>query len=210
LTAPAGCRVVVFDFDGTLVQSNELKKSGFREMFEVDDPARRLVDEVLLEHPEQSRYVILRQLQARLHSCPCEDVDNAEVQQLASRYDAHVRTAVKLCPEMPGASAALAELSAELPVYLSSNTPEEALQDIVSFRGWNDYFRSVRGYPHEKVDTLRAIVARHGCSPGEVVVVGDGDSDRRAAVAVGAHFCDVSALDTLTDLKPWIEHGETG
>ena len=55
-------KVIVFDFDGTLVDSNRLKYDAFFELF-TDDPNHVLtIRKVLSAKKEQSRFIILEEI----------------------------------------------------------------------------------------------------------------------------------------------------
>ena len=84
----------------------------------------------------------------------------------------------KNCPEMSGAEAMLKSLSQRYQLYLSSMTPHEELKEIVHFRNWSGYFEDTYGYPHQKAATIAHIMGHEDIGPRQLVVVGDGNSDR--------------------------------
>ncbi|PIE36577.1 hypothetical protein CSA56_00045 [candidate division KSB3 bacterium] len=183
-------QVIVFDFDGTLVESDRLKFEAFFELFPKDNVHDRVIRRVFSECPEASRYVMLEQILRTLDQY--RDDGPKRVQELAGRYNEIVVSAAQTCPECPGAEAVLKDLVPDYCCYLSSATPEEPLQEIVAFRGWTDYFQQIFGYPRKKPDTLCNIFEREGVTPQQVVVVGNGESDRVSAEVSGCHFYDVN------------------
>ena len=54
-------KVIVFDFDGTLIDSNQLKHDAYYKLFPSDGFHKEIITEVLGEIFEESRYVILRE-----------------------------------------------------------------------------------------------------------------------------------------------------
>jgi phosphoglycolate phosphatase-like HAD superfamily hydrolase len=104
-----------------------------------------------------------------------------------------VLSGAKRCPEKPGAQKALEALSKRYRLYLNSTTPEDGLREIVHVRGWASYFVGVFGYPHEKTGTVKRIIEREKVESAEVVVIGDGESDRKAAMHNGCPFVYVNA-----------------
>lgn len=179
-------KVIVFDFDGTLVESNQLKYEAYFELFPKDNYHDRAIRQILSTSFEESRDVILEKILRQIDPNTADLM--ATVNRLAEQYNRIVVEAVKNCPECPGAETTLRQLSARLPLYLSSTTPEEALRAILSFRNWRGYFRDVFGYPRKKIETLRELLQREQVTPDQILVVGDGDSDRIAAAAVGCQF----------------------
>ena len=194
-------KVLVFDFDGTLIDSNQLKYNAFFELFPPDDPHKKIVIGVLHKYVEESRYVILREILKRIDSKRANEYDlDYKIQELADKYNKIVVDGVKCCGEIPGAAKALEYLSKKYKLYLSSTTPEEDLKEIVKQRGWDSYFQDISGYPKRKSDTLIAIIDREGLATDEVLVVGDGESDRIASEIAGCEFFHIQNEDSIKEL----------
>lgn len=194
--------MVVFDFDGTLIDSNSSKRDAFFELFADQDKQHPVVDEVLREYGEESRYVILKKILIKLG----EGDDRprpTRVDELAERYNELAFQAASVCPEMPGASEVLAQLFGRYSLYVSSGTPVEPLRTLVVNRGWAKYFKDVFGYPSTKIESLNIIAKREVCGSAAMLVVGDGSSDKSSAVAIGCRFLpaeDHGALARLVKL----------
>jgi phosphoglycolate phosphatase-like HAD superfamily hydrolase len=89
---------------------------------------------------------------------------------------------------VPGARALLEALSDRLDSWVVSATPQNELERIIEKRRLGHYFRGVHGAPPAKAETFATLLARHGLAPHEVLAIGDGLSDYRAAEAAGVHF----------------------
>jgi phosphoglycolate phosphatase-like HAD superfamily hydrolase len=90
---------------------------------------------------------------------------------------------------VPGAEAALAAHGAlGMPAFVASGTPDDELRMIVSHRGLTGAFHEVHGAPREKPEIVRDLLARHHLAPDQVLFIGDGMSDYRAACEVGLEF----------------------
>lgn len=185
-----GIRSIVFDFDGTLVDSNRLKYDAYSELFPADSRYVGVIREVLAERFEQTRYIILEEILRRL-GVEEHDSLKRQVDFLAERYNDLVLKGAKTCPERPGAKEALRKLASVCPLYLSSTTPQSSLEEIVRFRKWDGYFRGVFGYPNGKSETLRLIAAWEELQCNQILVVGDGETDRESAQEIGAQFIRV-------------------
>jgi phosphoglycolate phosphatase len=190
-------KVIVFDFDGTLVQSNQLKYDAYFELFPKATKCRRVIKTILKTSFEESRYTILRRVLIALGTGG--DLD-AKVDSLASQYNRIVLAGAKACPETPEAATVLRVLAPRFRLYLSSTTPEAALKEIVRARGWDPFFCGVFGYPRQKPETLGAILASERISPQELLVVGDGANDRTAAQVMGCKFRHISSNATLLEV----------
>ena len=192
-------KVIVFDFDGTLVDSNQLKFDAFFELF-TDDPNHvRKIRMVLSAKKEQSRFIILEEIVRQLGHIPAEGIKD-QVKELADRYNDLVLAGAKTCSELPEAEDVLKSLTQKYRLYVSSTTPEEPLREIVQFRGWAHLFVEVYGYPRQKPETIREIFKREEVEKSEVLVVGDGETDRQSAVENGCSFVHVGDNFRLKNL----------
>ena len=158
-----GIRSIVFDFDGTLIDSNRLKYDAYFELFPDKDRHARIIRDVLSESFEQTRYVILEEILRRL-GVGDHTYMKREVSKLAERYNDIVVAGAKTCPEKAGAEEALKKFAPMYRLYVNSTTPDASLKEIIRFRKWDGYFRGVFGYPHEKA---RDSPAYHGVRKAE-------------------------------------------
>ena len=185
-------KVIVFDFDGTLIDSNQLKYDAFFRLFPSDDFQKEIVTEVLSKIYEESRYVIIREIIKRLNSEMTNEVElDDRVQELANEYNVIVVNGAKHCEEKPDAKEVLELLSQRYNLYLNSTTPEASLKNIVKHRKWENYFCDIFGYPNDKKIALLNIIKKESINPDELLVVGDGKSDRDSADKAGSRFFHV-------------------
>ncbi len=188
---PLGARCFVFDFDGTLVDSVAIKRSGYFEVLRDRPGAAELLEELLREHPRDDRSQIFARAHRRLSAAGAASLPPVEdwVRAYASRCEAEVIR----CPARPGAESVLAELSRSLPLYLASATPEASLARVVEGRGWTRWFRGVFGGPRPKEENLERVRVAEGLDPDAIVFVGDEVRDREAAEAFGCRFLGIGS-----------------
>ncbi|MDF3072615.1 MAG: hypothetical protein K0S54_282 [Alphaproteobacteria bacterium] len=181
---------VVFDFDGTLVDSTPAKYHAFFDIFPDDDAIRRIVAEVLRRDPDGSRHTVIPRMVALMRE---EGIQLAGTEQdRVAAYGKAVLEAVAACSTLARAEEALRLARKSGKVHVSSNTPQEPLRDLLDRRGWLAMIDGIHGYPARKPDTLRAVVAQSGGNAKRVLAVGDGPSDEDAARAVGCPFVKVT------------------
>lgn len=176
-----GIRTIVFDFDGTLIDSNSLKYNAYFKLFPADDHHEQIIRLVLSDFFEKSRYIILEKILLRLGDEQPHSLQ-PKVKELSFLYNEIVVAGAKQCPEKPGAEKTLSELTTVYGLYVSSTTPDTELKKIIQYRKWDEYFRGVFGYPHDKSATLRHIMTLENLTSDEIIVVGDGESDRKSAM----------------------------
>lgn len=158
---------VVFDFDGTLVDSNELKYRAYFKLFPNEELYRAAIQHVLDMYQEKSRYFIIQKVLMRLSTTKVPDIDK-EVERLSIQYNDIVFLGAKICAELQNAQVILGELYAKYPLFVSSNTPEVYLREILEYRKWNFYFKGIFGYPRDKSDTLKIITQQWNLNPARV------------------------------------------
>ena len=179
---------VVFDFDGTLVDSNAIKRQGFFDVV-ADEPASTARMQAVLATVQGDRHTIFESYVAARSAF---GIKGPDADALVRRYSDHVDARVAEAPEMPGASEMLRGLhEAGLRVFISSATPLSNLAGIVERRRWRDWCDGLYGYPSRKSDTLKAIRAQLGIDIGSIAVVGDGADDLDSARAAGCSFFPV-------------------
>ena len=110
---------------------------------------------------------------------------------------------MKTAKEGPGASALLQHLAAHsIPCFVNTATPQGPIDQYVDMLGWRAYFRGVCGAPGTKVENLRRAAAEAAqpsapLAPAELVHVGDGDNDCKAADEFGCPFIGVNLSKEL-------------
>ncbi len=176
-------RCVVFDFDGTLVLSNEIKRDGFFAVIPTSTDARTEM-EAILRAPPGDRNAILGMYARRC---------GGDSERFVDEYTRWCAERIVVCRERLGAGEALRALRAQgIPIHINSATPELPLRQVVARRYGADVFASVRGGYGAKQSILHEIVRASGGSSESVVMVGDGTDDLEAAKAVGCRFFGVS------------------
>lgn len=223
-------RCVVFDFDGTLVDSNEIKRRALFDVLRPFDPGGESVARVLDAPDAGDRYSVTRtlaELLAGRGALPPERSPEEWAAAWARDYGLACERGIAAAEEIPGAKAVLAWLRARgTPLYISSSTPREALQRVVELRSLKPFFEEIHGRPPGKTEHLAAISSRSGAGAREILLVGDGEDDRQAARAFGCRFAgvvrdgpprfaeppehEIRNLHALRDVLARIERGKDG
>lgn len=178
-------RALVLDFDGVIVESNNVKTEAFQEVF---SRFPEICDEMMAYHHAHvsvSRFAKFDHLLERLGHARDEKL-RAE---LAADYSRRTLERMMSVPLVPGAEEFLREIAPRLPMYLASVTPAEDLETILQRRGLSQWFRGVYGCPPwTKPAAVRDVLRREACSPDEVLLLGDSAGDQHAAAETGVAF----------------------
>ncbi|MFZ0544844.1 MAG: HAD hydrolase-like protein [Candidatus Promineifilaceae bacterium] len=178
-------RAIVFDFDGVILESADIKTVAFLELFNHRPDLQPAILQYHLDNLGVSRYDKFAWIYEELLGRPF----TAEVrEQLGRDFSALVLQKVLLSPFVPGALETLQTMSPDIHLFVASGTPQEELDLIVEKRGLQPYFKEVCGTPRQKPEIIRGILEDYHLAPHEAVMVGDGSSDHKAAVATNLHF----------------------
>lgn len=190
-------KCVVFDFDGTLVDSNDIKREAFFEVARPWDSSGKVVQEVFERWPAANRYEKTRKIAEELicrRLLPAGSSLEDWATRLSDDYTARCEAAIAQCAEMPGAMAALEELSGKgLHLFLNSATPVIPLRRLTELRNWDHFFRAVYGAESTKAENLRSIAAQSGADRTEMIHVGDQLDDQVGAEKFGCRFIAMTA-----------------
>lgn len=191
----------VFDFDGTLVDSNPIKWAGFEAAF-ADMPAQR---EEILTYCRANHDVIRADKFRHVYEVILKQPYGAELEaRLQRRFESATTARIVEAPEIRGAGEFLRRARRSRPLALLSTTPHETLLQIVRGRGWLEWFGDIRGGPVRKSEWLTELSARVGQAPSDVLVLGDTREDAQAAAEAGCRFLAVGPELQALSIEPGI------
>lgn len=192
-------RCLVFDFDGTLVDSNPIKGRAFQRCFE--EVSKRQREEILAycrNHNHTPRWDKFRYAYEEVLKLPFTPEVEA---RLLARFDEETTRQIIQAPEIPGASEFLDRVQGRFRTALLSSTPHEVLLTILEGRGWRNFFQTVQGAPVDKARWLKRFCRRHRLKREEALFWGDTEEDAQAAKEAGCRFVAVGPR-TFTQFLP--------
>ncbi|MCD6390773.1 MAG: HAD family hydrolase [Dehalococcoidia bacterium] len=178
-------RAVIFDVDGVIIESAEIKTKAFEILFS-DYPDK--LPEIVSYHQKHagiSRYVKFRYFYEKILRKKLSQQEEAE---LGERFSKIVLTQVLEAPLVPGAIEFLTQNKNRYSLFVASGTPEDELQNILTRRQLSQFFLEAHGSPKSKAAIIDDILDRYKFQGKEVVFIGDAESDRAAAEKAGTLF----------------------
>ncbi len=173
----------VFDFDGTLVDSNALKREAFGRTADDLPGAAAALAGILAGPPLGDRVATLGALADALGRPDA-------LPGLLDRYEAIVRAGILARLADGWAAGFLDALNAAgHRAYVNSATPQAALDSILEASGLRARLAGAHGGYGRKSEHLRAILAAENAATA--TVVGDGADDARSAAECGCAFVKV-------------------
>ncbi len=182
-------KCVVFDFDGTLVKSNEIKRRTFYEVTKNLVDADIVLDKIFSSPDSGDRYDIFDTLIMELK---LDREVFVSASKLSDSYTKICEYEISRAPEIKGVVKTIKELrSLGVKVFISSATPENTLQKIIAMRGWKGIIDKAFGSPDSKADHLQKISAHFKFLQSEIIYVGDSEIDKNAASSIGCKFVGI-------------------
>jgi beta-phosphoglucomutase len=181
----SGLKVIALDFDGTLVESNQIKDSAFESIFsDWPEYTEKMMQwhfaHCAIERKEKFRYFVEEVL-----GLPGK---NDLIEILTVRFEKLTRTAIVECPFVNGAEEFLEYIWNRVAVYLVSAAPQLDLDQIIKKRKLGKYFKDIYGAPIKKVEILEKIMLLEMTSVNEILFIGDSPADQQSANDVGVNF----------------------
>ncbi len=178
-------KAIIFDLDGVILESADIKTKAFRKLFEGYPEKVDIIVDYHLKNMGVSRYIKFRHIYNNILGMK---LSVAQEEKLTKKFSDIALEEILKTPFVPGALEFLKSNHKNYPLFLASGTPEEELVFIVKKRGMFGYFQEVHGSPKLKADIVKSILERKEFLPKDVVFVGDAETDMQAAKETGVNF----------------------
>lgn len=193
-------KVIIFDFDGTLIDSAKIKTDAFEKIYQ--KYGTKIVEKVIDWHKKNegvSRYIKFKYWHENFLKIPCDDED---LHKLCDQFSSIISDKIHRAPYIEGAYQFLSNNFKKLDFYIVSGTPESELKNILMKRKINHFFVDIFGSPENKFQILQKIISNSTFIHNQILVVGDALSDLDAANAAGVDFCGMVTVDNVGSLIP--------
>lgn len=181
------CKVIIWDFDGVIIFSNEVREEGFLSIFKEYD--NQLVDELIQFHRINgglSRYVKIRYFFEELLGKP---VDEEKVIVLAQQFSEVMKS--KLGDKRllnPDWLSFMQKSGAKYIHHIASGSDGEELKGLCDSLAIAEHFGSINGSPTPKNQLVADILKENRYHVNDVVLIGDAINDFDAAKINGISF----------------------
>ena len=187
-------QALIFDFDGVILQTVDLKTDAFADLYAPYGAAvQRQVIAYHQAHGGISRYEKFRVWERELLG---RSPSEADIERLAQRFSELVFEKVLAAPFVPGARAYLEHWHQRVPCFVCTGTPDAEMQRIIDARGFRPWFREVYGSPRRKPEIIRYLLKKHELDAAQVRFFGDATTDYDAAQATEVPFVGIESSHT--------------
>lgn len=179
-------KAIIFDFDGVLVESVDIKTKAFVQLFNLEEEdVVRLIISYHRKHCGISRFEKFRYIYKNILK---RELSDKEFRYLCHKFSMLVANEVVMAPYVNGTKEFLDMYAIKYKCFVSSATPQNEIEDIVKRKHMKHYFVGVYGAPKKKKDVVKKVLSSYNLLPKEIVYIGDALSDYEAAHANSVSF----------------------
>ncbi len=173
-------KVILWDFDGVLLDSMPIREFGFREVLK-DFPEEQI--ETLISFHKlnggMSRYVKFRYFYEQVLK---KEITNEQVRALADRFSQIMLRELGNTKYLIDDSLNFIRTNGlQYHMHIVSGSDEAELRHLCSVLGIAGYFSSIYGSPKPKDQIIRDLLKEYNYAKNEVVLIGDSINDQDAA-----------------------------
>jgi|OM-RGC.v1.014666558 Predicted phosphatases len=179
-------KAIIFDFDGVIVESLEVKTDAFVELY--SPYGKNITRKVVKYHQDNggvSRFEKIRYFHKEFLNITLNQQD---INVLANKFSNLVKARVINVPYVSGVIDFIKQNVEIYNLFISTATPYDEIKYIIRKRGLDSYFIDVFGSPDLKINHIKQIIFKHNLKPNEIMFFGDSETDLYAAEKVGTHF----------------------
>jgi phosphoglycolate phosphatase-like HAD superfamily hydrolase len=210
---PFKYKTIIFDFDGVLVDSVDIKGDAFCKMYE--QYGAEIIQEVYRYHKANGGVTRSEKFKHFSKAFFNKELEPDVLQSMCNRFSAIVTQMVVNAPWIRGAREFLTNNWQQLNLHVASATPTNELLEIMEKRIMSHYFKLIKGSPSSKKNNVKEIISESSSNLSEVLMVGDAKTDFDAAWDNGIDFIGVGndpnlkntcshVLEDLTQLEEYV------
>jgi len=177
---------LIFDFDGVLVESNEVRFEGFRALFHgyPADEVEKLI-QFAKANGGLSRYEKIRYFFKAILN---KQISDDAVQAMARQYSELVKQKVIGAEPVKGSLEFLSNHKNNYDFAVVSGADQEELRNVCKAREIDHFFLEILGSPASKESNIALLLSKMGWGRKSCLFIGDSINDFDAARAHGIDF----------------------
>jgi len=188
-------QIYIFDFDGVLVDSVDIKTKAFAELYK--GYGNHIVDKVVRHHKDNGGMSRFDKFIYYHQNFLGVSLNDGMLSKLSEEFSDLVVSKVISSNEISGAINFVLQCKKRNKICaINSATPESELKKIIQLKGWNEYFQFICGSPVSKEVNIRNILIKSGVAQKDAVFFGDAENDYKAAKLSQVDFIGINYLST--------------
>lgn len=182
---------LIFDFDGVLVESNEIRFDGFKLLFS-GYPMHQVnkLMQFAMANGGLSRYTKIRYFFEEIRN---EPISEEKIKTMSHEYSNLVKQRIIESKPVEGSIEFLSQYHNVLDFAIISGSDQEELVEICRVRGIHHYFTEILGAPLSKEENFDKLFLKTKWKKEDTLFVGDTTNDLDAARSCGVVFIGINS-----------------
>ena len=169
--------VIIFDFDGVILDSMPVRDKGFELIFK-NYPSDK-VEELLLYHNKNGGLSRFHKIEYFYTQILKKTISKDKVYEYADRFSEEMRKEL-VKPKYRIKDAFEFIRCSDAAMHIASGSEEKELQYLCREHGIDKYFMSINGSPVTKNEIVKNIINKNNYNKAQVALVGDSVNDYEA------------------------------
>lgn len=178
--------LLVFDCDGTLLQTVDAKTRAFEQVGSLISPEAGAA--LAAWHRANGGVNRTEKFAWLYRNFLGREITPEETRKLCDLFEDCGLSNIHASEPVPGVLKALEAWQGKIPMRVASGAPQKELEQLLRAKGLHRYFDAIHGYPPGKREQLRTAIRGAGASAYTTVMTGDSQSDLDAAMFLDARF----------------------
>ncbi|MFH1419013.1 MAG: HAD hydrolase-like protein [Planctomycetota bacterium] len=209
---------IIFDFDGVVVDSKEVKEDAYVEVFRnFGAKYSSAIRELYRDNVGKPRELVIKTVLSCVIGKECS---SRQIAALSDAFSTIAFTNVIKKGPIPGLSAFLGRWQGTVQYVIVSLSPVAEVVAFLEACSLHDYFLDVKGGPANKAHNITTLLTQYDVEPLHVLHIGDTVADYAISRNIGCKFIrmrspgatwgeqngvDVDAIDGYAELDKWLE-----
>ena len=177
--------IIIFDFDGTLIESVNIKDKAFKKIFSRFPKKER--KKAWDFHKEHSGWSRVEKFKILLEGIP-EAQHKIKMEELSIEFSVLVTEEIVKAPLVENTLQVLKNAQKSYDLFLASITPQNELEFILEKLHLSSFFTEIYGGTCKKYDLILKIINQHELSRKNIVLIGDTLQDMESSQLCGIRF----------------------
>jgi phosphoglycolate phosphatase-like HAD superfamily hydrolase len=191
-------KVLLWDFDGVIIDSNHAREYGFIEVLKGFPKGQ--IEDLINFHRKNgglSRYVKFRHFFEVIRNEPLSDTD---LQMLCDQFSEIVKSLLKDSSLLiPSTTSFIKSNYGKFKMHIVSGSDGNELVEICDYLGLSSYFLSIHGSPRPKIKLVEDLLKQNKYFNEECLLIGDSINDWEAASINNISFMGFNGSSDVMD-----------
>jgi len=187
-------KTILWDFDGVIMNSNEVRDRGFAEVLKTFP--KEQVAELLSFHKKNgglSRYVKFRHFFEKIRD---EKVTESQIREFTDKFSIIMLESL-LDPNLliEDTMHYITKWHKNINMHIVSGSDQKELRFICKSLAIDVYFKTIHGSPTTKIDLVEGVIKEFNYKPSACILIGDSFNDFDAAKSNSIYFAGFNNFD---------------